>query len=198
MNNEALASTLRDALNKLQHRDVDKELLREKASEKPETISEQYFAFTLGERHFVVKANAFCEVFTSIPIAPVPNAPQLLAGLCNLRSELVPVYQLHSLLHLPLPAKRIVFCIGRGDKTLGILVNDLPFSLALSALDRITPGDTADDDPLREVIQHHYFFRQRLYHFLDGCALGEQLSSLATRHKPLGRYSSSDTSNAIL
>lgn len=183
MNNQTLESTLISALNKLQYADFDKEFLREKDQLDPDLIAEQHFAFSIGRHQFVVQANCFCEVFVDIPIAPVPNSPSLLKGLCNVRSVLVPVFQLHARLGYSPPAKSYVFCVGRGEKTIGLAIDELPVSIGLSARELVAEDSRPDDESLNALIKQTYLSRQVLRYLLDGNSLGEQLVAMANAAK---------------
>lgn len=183
MNNQTLESTLINALTKLQYADFDKEFLREKDQPDPDLIAEQHFAFSIGRHRFVVKASCFCEVFVDIPIALVPNSPALLRGLCNVRSLLVPVFQLHARLGCSPPTKTYVFCIGRGEKTIGLLIDELPVSIGLSGRERVAEDSRIEDDSLNLLVKQTYRSRQVLRYLLDGDLLGEQLLVMANSAK---------------
>jgi chemotaxis signal transduction protein len=178
MNDPTLAPNLINALNRLQRAEFDKEFLSDKNDAAPEIVTEQYFAFSIGNQRLVVKADSFCEVFVKIPIAPLPNSPRLVVGLCNIRSLLVPVYQLYTALGDSPPANKHVFCIGRGEKTLAILINGLPVSIALSQQNLIS-HELEDHSVLRNLTTQSYLYRQDVYHLLDSEQLGEQLLHLS-------------------
>ena len=62
----------------------------------------EVLCFRVGERVFAVDIMGIREILRSHTITPVPNAPDSVAGVLNLRGELVPVVNLHhALLHLP-------------------------------------------------------------------------------------------------
>ena len=183
MENESLEQTLINALSRLQHANVDKELLTDQERLGPEFIVEQHFGFTIGPHHFVVKASCFCEVFVDIPIAAVPNAPELLLGLCNVRGVLVPVYQLHGEWMLSRPTRTHIFCVGKGEKTIGLLVDGLPVSLSLSARDGVLDDTLEADSTLAVLVEKTFLARQMTHMRLDGEALGGQLLALANTRK---------------
>ena len=131
MSKELLELTLKNALNKLQNAVFDKEFLGAEIEKDPAQMLETFFSFEIAAFRFVVNAKYFCEVLVDIQIAPLPNSPSLLLGLCNIRGLLIPVYQLHSALNLALPKKSIVFCVGKGERAVGLLVDALPTSLQL-------------------------------------------------------------------
>lgn len=183
MDHQALELNLINALSKLQHKDFDKEYLAEENRLTPETVAEQHFAFSIGQHHFVVRASSFCEVFVDLPMASVPNAPEILLGLCNIRGVLVPVYQLHSALNCARRRKRYIFCVGKGEQTIGLLIDGLPSSLGLSQQDCVHDNTLEDNSVLHPLITQTYFSGQIMRHLLDGDLLGERLLALASNRK---------------
>lgn len=172
-----------NALSRLQNVDIDKTLLADEDLLRPELILEQHFGFTIGRHHFLVKADCFCEVFTELPIAAIPNAPGILAGLCNVRGVLVPVYQLHREWSFPLPTRRYIFCVGKGDKTVGLLIDSLPGSLELGERDTIKDDTFDADDVLSMLVEKTYLSRGATRYRLRGEALASQLLILANARK---------------
>lgn len=189
MNNTPLETILIDALNRQKDSAIGADFLKDKNREGKDDIVEQYFSFSIGTDNFIVHAGSFCEVFSEIFIAPVPNASVLFAGLCNIRSSLVPVYQLYAVLGHNLPRKRCVLTIGKGDRTVGLLINELPVSLSLNPVSFITELDSSaaqreETSPAREHVMKtlakgKLTSHQLLRHLLDGDGLAEQLLSLA-------------------
>lgn len=183
MDNNNLEQTLIDALSRLQHADVDKVLLTDQERVDAELTREQYFGFAIGQKHFVVKASCFCEVFSGLPVAPIPNAPSVLAGLCNVRGVLVPVYQLHHEWALTLPQKPYVFCIGKGEKAVAVLIDKLPVSIELAEQDCVE-DDTLEQDPVLSALVENTFLARGVPHYrIAGEAVGEQLLALAHHHR---------------
>jgi chemotaxis signal transduction protein len=183
MENNTLEQMLINALSRLQNAEVDREILPGQEQANAQHVAEQHFNFVIGPHQFVVRASCFCEVFVDIPIAAVPNAPMLFAGLCNVRGVLVPVYQLHSKWSAQRPARVHVFCIGKGEKTVGILVDALPVSLALSAQDSIIDDTLNDDEVLASLVEQTFLVRQVPRHRVDGDSLGSQLLALVNSSK---------------
>lgn len=142
-------------------------------------IDEQYFCVSIGSLKFVVKASCFCEVFYGLPVAAVPNSPTCLLGLSNIRGVLVPVYQLHDSLKIPLPNKPYIFCIGKGDKMFGLLINDLPVSLDLSPRDMVEDESLAQHEILGSLVSKAFFSAREMKYLLDGESLGADLLVLA-------------------
>jgi chemotaxis signal transduction protein len=179
MSNAALELNLINALGKLKHLAVNRDFIDSKKHMAPESIKEQFFAFTIGENNFLISANCFCAVFVDTPIAAVPNSPNMLAGLSNVRGVLTPVYQLHSLLGCNVVRKKIIFCIGKAEKSVGLLVDTLPASRAFSAQDSVPAEFYTNNKLISQLSERKFFVDKKLWHWLDGEALGEHFLALA-------------------
>jgi chemotaxis signal transduction protein len=146
---------------------------------------ERYFSFNLASYSFAVNASHFCEVFVAPAIAPLPNAPEILLGLCNVRGILVPVYQLHGLLHQNIPAHRTIFCIGKGEHAVGILTDNLPSSVSLPRIKGVKAGEEKMTDSLpgfiRELVVAEVSENNKNYLLLDGARVAEQLLMLSLK-----------------
>lgn len=180
---DELEQHLINALTRLQHTAFDTAFLDDKTKLVEELPPESFLGFVIGQYHFIVQATCFCEVFVDTPIAAVPNAPECLAGLSNIRGVLMPVYQLHSSLRFNFPKKVTVFCIGKGDAAIGLLVDELPNSLSLSANHR--KAQIGCKEPLLlPLVKASYFFNQREWLLVNGHLIAEQLQKLAAQsHK---------------
>ncbi len=183
MNESALELNLINALGKLQHLAIDKEFLSNKENIAPEYVLEQYFAFGIGQYNFVVHASFFCAVFIETPIAAVPNSPEALVGLSNIRGALTPIYQLHTAFGCPLPKKQFIFSIGKGDKAIGLLIDALPVSLSLCEQDQVGNEVSLENMTLKALVKHFYFSESKLWHLLSGETLGQQLVGIASQDK---------------
>ena len=180
---DALEKNLINALTKLQHTAFDNAFLDDKTKRVEELPPESFLGFVIGQYHFIVHATCFCEVFVDTPIAALPNAPECLAGLSNIRGILMPVYQLHSALKFTLPKRVTIFCIGKGDAAIGILVDELPSSLSLST-HHCKAKIECKDALLQPLIKASYFFNQREWFLINGLVFAEQLQTLAAQsHK---------------
>lgn len=179
MSDTALELNLISALNRLQHLVLDKEFLGNVENIAPEFVSEQYFSFHIGEYHFVVNAQCFCAVFVETPIAAVPNSPSCLVGLSNIRGALMPIYQLHTALGYAQPKKQFIFCIGKAENAVGLLIDTLPISLFLSPQDRVQSNQQHEHDMLKKLVNQFYFSTDKLWRLLQGEKIGAQLLAIA-------------------
>lgn len=178
LSREILEQNLINALTRLQHTEFDKAFLGDKTQRAEELPPESFLGIVIGQYHFIVHATCFCEVFVDTPIAALPNAPECLAGLSNIRGVLMPIYQLHSALKFNLPRKLTIFCIGKGDAAIGLLVDELPISLSLGAQQR-NPHIDCSDVLLLPLIKASYLFNQRIWFLVNGQTIAEQLQTLA-------------------
>ncbi|RYY75089.1 MAG: chemotaxis protein CheW [Gammaproteobacteria bacterium] len=180
---EALEKNLIAALTRLQTTAFDTELLNANTKREEELPPEPFLGFVIGSHSLIVSATCFCEVFVDTPIASLPNAPDCLVGLSNIRGVLVPVYQLHSALEIKLPKKNTIFCIGKGDAAIGVLIDGLPVSISLSRQQRLADA-SCKAAALVPFIQASYLSNQIDWHLIDGNAFAAQLQSVANQiHK---------------
>lgn len=175
---EALEQNLINALTRLQYAEFNNEFLNDKSRQMEELPPEAFFGFAIGQYSFLVPANCFCEVFVDTHIAALPNAPTCLVGLSNIRGVLMPVYQLHAGLKVSQPKKMIIFCVGKGDAAIGILIDELPISLSLSANQRL-PQAKAAHVLLQPLVKAAYFTNDREWLLLNGNKFAEQLKNIA-------------------
>jgi len=177
---EALEKNLIAALSRLQNTLFDTEFLDANTQLVDELPPEPFLGFVIGDYSFIVSAKCFCEVVVDIPIAALPNAPESLVGLGNIRGVLLPVYQLHSAMNLNLPKKNTIFCIGKGDSAIGILIDVLPVSLSLHGRQRIA-ATNCKATFLQPFIQASYLSNQTEWYLVDGNAFAGQLQAMASQ-----------------
>ncbi|MET0356463.1 MAG: chemotaxis protein CheW [Cellvibrio sp.] len=177
---EVLEQNLIAALTRLQKTASDSEFLDSKIKLTDELPPEPFLGFVIGGYSFIVKATCFCEVFVDAPIACVPNSANCFVGLSNIRGVLVPVYQLHASLNSRLPKKTTIFCIGKGDAAVGILIDTLPTSVSLSAQQRRS-SVSFDDILLKSLVKSTYTLNETDWLLLDGNTFAAQLQALANQ-----------------
>jgi len=66
--------------------------------EKRQAVGEKYVAFSLGKEIYAVASKMVVEVTSWLAAAPLPNAPEWLHGIANLRGEIISVVSLPMLL----------------------------------------------------------------------------------------------------
>ena len=87
------------------------------------------YGFRISTLGFLIKTGCSSEVLHQPDIWDLPGSPPWLQGLVNLRSNLVPVFDLRQLLDLPprdATAAQRVLVLDQGDKAVGLLIDDFP------------------------------------------------------------------------
>ncbi len=92
----------------------------------------QRYGFHVGGIDLLIRPDTVAELVEKAEIFPIPNAPVWLRGLINLRGNLVPVYDLRSLLEVVdegVGSAQRVLILDRGDNMVGLLIDGLPESI---------------------------------------------------------------------
>jgi twitching motility protein PilI len=96
---------------------------------RPEAVR---YGFRVGALSLLVKPGTGSEVIKLVPPSTVPNAPPWLLGLINLRSQLVPVFDLKLVCALPpeqSPAEPAILILDKGEDAVGLVIDGLPVAL---------------------------------------------------------------------
>lgn len=93
-----------------------------------ENAQEMRYGYRVGTLGFLVNQRVQSEVVEDPSIYPVPNSPSWMAGLMNLRGNIVPVFHLHGLLDSDeqISKQKNTLVLGEGESMLGIMINGLP------------------------------------------------------------------------
>lgn len=110
------------------------------------------FGYRVGSLSFLIPLGAGSEVVPLSSPAAIPNSPDWLLGIVNLRGSLVPVFDLARLVGVdgerPVArvgagdAKTMILVLGKSERAAGLLIEGLP--VALSDL-RPTQSSAIDD-----------------------------------------------------
>lgn len=133
---------------------------------------ERRYGFRIGALGFLVKSKAHSEVVREAAICAIPHSPPWLLGLINLRSNLVPVFDLHDLCGLGsivTPAQPTVLVIDVGENAVGVPIDALPIPLRRlkrilqlpplpAALSGSVSGSYALDGEVWLELNHEQFF----------------------------------------
>lgn len=90
------------------------------------------YGFKISSLGILIKSGCNSEVLPKPDICDLPGSSPWLLGLINLRSNLVPVFDLRQLFSLPprnIAAPQSVLVLDQGDKAVGLLVDDFPTPL---------------------------------------------------------------------
>ena len=142
----------------------------------------QLSTFHVGKYLFGVDVALVQEIVRMQPITPVPLSASEIAGLINLRGEVLTAVDLRSRLGLPPPPPE-----ARPQVNVVVRVDDEPVSLLVDAIDSVievsklpfesTPSTV--DERTRQLITGAYTLPERLLLALDARRVLSDLESLA-------------------
>jgi len=108
------------------------------------TVSKQLVTFQLGEELYGVNIMDVKEIVRVQPIRPIPNAPTYVEGIFNLRSEIIPIINLHKRFHL----RKLV--TSEEDELLsGFVILDIEGMKLGIIIDRISRVVTVEKDQIQ-------------------------------------------------
>jgi len=105
------------------------------------------YGFRVGSLSFLIKPRVGCEVIAMMPIAMIPNGPPWLLGMINLRSNLVPVFDLAMLCALDRQdggQGRWILVFDAGEDAVALVIDGQPEALSqMSPLSHLPSLPTA-------------------------------------------------------
>ena len=127
----------------------------------------KFVLFLLGGERYGLEIEKVREILEPPPVTRLPNAPGYLRGFFNLRGRIMPVLNLHELLHLPRgeqPQRGCIFVVELKRESATILVG-----LLADAVDQILDVYETDITPTSELALH-----LRDLDYLHGIARAEE------------------------
>ncbi len=140
------------------------------------------YGFCIQGIHLLAPQNVYCELIPNFHPSPLPNAPDYVLGLINLRGNLLPVYQLGkrdkhatSASTAEVRHKKYALLIGQVSKSAALVIDDKPQAITLS--DEST-SSTTDNLPewLSSSINGSFIIDGTTWHDLDAKALFRHLA----------------------
>lgn len=111
---------------------------------KSPSTGEKYLVFFLDEELYAVSTRQVAEVAPPLPVTPLPNAPEWLVGIANLRNEIISVVSLPRLLkkeksavspksklvvlHSPNSAPSVAFTVARLGEIINLRSDEIRFN----------------------------------------------------------------------
>jgi twitching motility protein PilI len=121
------------------------------------------YGFRVGALNFLIPPGVGSEVIAMVPIAVIPNSPPWLLGMINLRSNLVPVFDLAMICALDRgddEGGQWILVLDKGDDAVALVINGQPMALSqLSPLSHLPSLPTA----LRGAVLGGYTVGQELW-----------------------------------
>jgi len=140
------------------------------------------YGMLIGDIGLLIDQATTCEIIEQTPIYPLPHMPHWQRGLINLRGNLVPVFDLKSLMELDQESseKQWLLVLDRGEMAVGLFGDGLPRPVATTRpMDRLPPLPSV----LRPHISQAFTFEGFVWLAFDHRSF---FQSLATRISGFG------------
>ena len=109
-------------------------------------LAQQFLTFTVENEEYGVDIMTVREIKGWTETTRLPNAPDFMRGVMNLRGLIIPIFDLRTRFHRGLTEttpKHVVIILAVGERNVGILVDTVSDILDASA-DQIKPAPTED------------------------------------------------------
>ena len=131
---------------------------------------ELYVSFTVGAEEYGVNILSVREIRGWAPESRLPNLPDYVRGVVNLRGIIIPIFDLRARFGggcTEVTKRHVVVVVQVGERTRGILVDAISDILAISA-DQIKPPPTVDAGMVEaQYLSGLYTSDQRMVTLLD-------------------------------
>ncbi|NOQ13168.1 MAG: hypothetical protein GQ583_01630 [Methyloprofundus sp.] len=86
------------------------------------------YGVMIADIGFLIAQNTASEILEDIEVYPLPNSAQCMAGLINLRGNVIPVFDLNLVLKAALSPthKRLLLVLGEAEHAVGFYIEQLP------------------------------------------------------------------------
>ena len=131
--------------------------------------SRQYLVFSLGDEEYGIEITHVQEIKSLAHVAPIPNAPEYVKGVLNLRGAIIPIVDLRLRFSMPPRAYdrfTVIIVVAVQDKQIGLVVD------CVSDVLDINRADIDDSPPLADALDVSWFCgvgkpNERLVFLLD-------------------------------
>lgn len=124
----------------------DKTRESDKAAAAREGVAQQFLTFTVEKEEYGVDIMTVREIKGWTETTRLPNAPEFMRGVMNLRGLIIPIFDLRTRFKRGLTEatpKHVVIILAVGERNIGILVDTVSDILDVNS-DQIKPAPTAD------------------------------------------------------
>ncbi len=107
-------------------------------------LVKQYISFTIGDDHYAVEITMVREIKGWIPTTDLPNSPDYMRGVINMRGVIVPVFDLRTRFQRGTTepgSTHVVIIIRLEERTIGILVDAVSDILTIASADILAVPD---------------------------------------------------------
>lgn len=146
--------------------------------------------FRIGKLHLLITAEVRCELSQDLKTYRIPNTPNWLPGVTNFRGNILPVFNLHSVLNQQKDnqSENNVLIIGEGEDAAGIIVDGIPTQKLYNEHDRVAQLPRLEE-PLSHSVTGGYRQDTDLLLEIDTTRL---LSTIVERDGPATRMEASE------
>ena len=120
----------------------DKELLEREE----DTLKGKYLTFSLGSEYFGIEIKHVIEIIGLQPITPVPELPDYIKGIINLRGRIIPVMDVRIRFKKPpmeYDDRTCIIVVEVKDISVGLIVDSVSEVLTLPEEDIVPPPELA-------------------------------------------------------
>ncbi len=115
-----------------------------------------------GEIYFLVNEGILGEVVDKPTICKIPQTSDILLGMCSLRGNIIPIFNLHKILKIDqIPKMTRVLVLGESQNRIGFAIEQLPVKVLLNQEERVSRIPPLPDVILPFV--KNCFFRDSLW-----------------------------------
>ena len=120
-----------------------------------EQLTEHFLAFKVAEQRFAIPLQQVERVLRMVALIPVPEAPDVIAGLINIHGKVIPVINLRARLGLVSRCTDIndrILLIKTGDRNLGLIVENVEDVMSVTEDQIETPRGSLIKSPLLQCL----------------------------------------------
>lgn len=130
----------------------------------------QFIRFELGDAEFALPLENALEISYTPDITPLPNLPQWVLGICNVRGDIVSVVDLKQILQLKSVAAAAaanMIIVHDQDLTTAIMADKIMGMFFDGDQDRKIKKGSNREETFSRFVQSTFIFTQRRVHLLD-------------------------------
>lgn len=134
-----------------------------------EGAARQFLTFTIGAEEYGVDIMTVREIKGWTEITRLPNTPDYMRGVMNLRGLIIPIFDLRMRFHSGLTeatAKHVVIILAVGERNIGVLVDAVSDILDATA-EAIKPAPARENDAETQCVSGLISHQERMVVLLD-------------------------------
>jgi purine-binding chemotaxis protein CheW len=120
--------------------------------EEEDTLKDRYLTFRLGEEDYGIEIQYVTEIVGILKISVVPDMPEFIRGVINLRGKVIPVMGVRERFHMPhrdYDERTCVIVVRMGETSVGLLVDTVKEVIDIPAANVSEPPRVARAESAR-------------------------------------------------